>query len=75
MNDFIIVQDEPGWKFSSLFRKIPLNNYDVMLGTDSGLKVFEGFLGNNIKESSVPFDIDRKLTPEEIKRNAKILHS
>ena len=71
VNDFIIVQDEPGWKFSSLFRKIPLNNYDVMFEKDPGLKVFEGFMGNNIKESSVPFDIDRKLTPEEIKETLK----
>ena len=30
------------------------------------LKQLEGFLGNEIKETSVPFDIDRKLTEEEI---------
>ena len=71
VNDFIIVHEQPGWKFSSLFRRIPLNNYDVMLGTDRGLKVFEGFLGNNIKETSVPFDIGRKLTPKEIKETLK----
>lgn len=71
VNDFIIIQDQPGWKFSSLFRQVPLNNYDVMLGTDRGLKVFEGFMGNNIKETSVPFDIDRKLTPKEIKETIK----
>lgn len=71
INDFIIVKGNPGWKFSSLFRNIPLNNYDVMLNLDKGLKWFEGSMGNNIKESSVPFDIDRKLTPEEIEETVK----
>ena len=60
VNDFIIEKGQPGWKFSSLFRNIPLINYDVMLGTDRGLKSFEGFMGNNIKESSVDFNIQRK---------------
>lgn len=71
INDFIIVKGNPGWKFSSMFRKIPLNNYDVMNNIDRGLKTFEGFMGNNIKESSVPFDIDRKLTQEEIEETVK----
>lgn len=71
INDYIIIKGNPGWKFSSLFRKIPLNNYDVMSNIDRGLKSFEGFMGNNIKESSVPFDIDRKLTDEEIQETVK----
>jgi DNA polymerase len=71
INDYIIVQGRPGWKFSSLFKNIKLITYDVMLGNDRGLKAFEGFMGNNIKESSVPFDIDRKLTPEEIAETVK----
>ena len=71
ISDYIIVDDKPGWKFSSLFRKIPLNNYDVMLTTDRGLKFFEGSMGNNIKESSVPFNINRKLTQEELDETVK----
>lgn len=71
INDFIIKKGNPGWKFSTLLRKIQLVNYDVMLGTDRGLKSFEGFMGNNIKESSVPFDINRKLTKEEIAETVK----
>jgi len=71
INDFIIVSGNPGWKFSSVMRNIPLINYDVMLGTDRGLKSFEGFMGNNIKESSVPFDIDRKLTQAELDETVK----
>lgn len=71
INDFIIIQGEPGWKFSSLLRKIPLNIYDVMQNIDRGLKMFEGFMGSTIKESSVPFDIDRKLTKAEIEETVK----
>lgn len=71
VNDYIIVKKKPGWKFSSLFRQFPLWNYDVMLNTDVGLKSFEGFMGNDIRESSVPFDIDRKLTEEEIAETVK----
>ena len=71
VNDFIIVKGNPGWKFSSLFKNIPLNSYDVMLNLDKGLKWFEGSMGNNIKESSVPFDIDRKLTEAEIAETVK----
>ena len=72
VNDYIIVKGNPGWKFApTMFRNIPLLNYDVMLGTDRGLKSFEGFMGNNIKETSVPFDIDRKLTDAEIEETFK----
>ncbi len=42
-----------------------------MLNLDKGLKWFEGSMGNNIKESSVPFDIDRKLTEAEIAETVK----
>lgn len=71
VNDYIITKGNPGWKFSSLFRQFPLWNYDVMLNTDVGLKSFEGFMGNDIKETSVPFNIDRKLTSEEIAETVK----
>ena len=71
INDYIIEKGNPGWKFSTLFRQFPLWNYDVMLGTDVGLKSFEGFMGNDIKETSVPFNLNRKLTPEEIEETVK----
>jgi DNA polymerase len=71
INDFIIVKEQPGWKFSNLLRNFPLNNYDVMLGTDRGLKTFEGFMGNSIKESGVDFNIQRRLTPDEIQETIK----
>lgn len=66
VNDFIIEEGKKGYQYSSLFKKIPLNNYDVFHRTDRGLKTHEAFMGHNIKESSVPFNIDRKLTEEEI---------
>lgn len=68
VNDYIIVRGLPGWKFSSLFNQFPLNNYDVMTNIDRGLKFFEGSMGNDIRESEVPFDIDRPLTSEEIEQ-------
>ena len=66
MNDWIIVQKNEPWLFSSLLREIQINNYDVMPNPPIGLKTMEGFMGDNIKETEVPFNIDRKLTQEEI---------
>lgn len=71
VNDWIIVKDRSGWMFSNLFWKIPLNNYDVMPNPPIGLKTMEGMMGNNIKESDVPFDIQRKLTEAEIAETVK----
>ena len=66
VNDWIIVKDRKGWEFSSLFHTIPLNIFDVMPNPPVSLKTLEGFMGKNIHETSVPFDIDRKLTEKEI---------
>lgn len=68
VSDYIIVKNMGGWQYSSLFNKITMINFDTMLRTDTGLKTLEAFMGNNIKETSVPFDIDRKLTEAEIKQ-------
>ena len=65
-NDYIIVKGGEGWQFSKLLRDFPLNNYDVMPNPPVGLKTLEGFLGSNIKETDVDFNIDRKLTDSEI---------
>lgn len=66
INDWIIKENKHGFQYSTLLNEFPFINFDTMLRTDTGLKSLEGFMGNNIKESSVPFDIDRKLTQEEI---------
>lgn len=68
INDWIIVEKREGWQFSSAFNKVPMINYDVMPNPPVGLKTMEGFLGSDIKESEVPFNIDRPLTPQEIEQ-------
>ena len=65
ISDFIIAKKQKGWQFSGAFRDIKLNCYDVMT-TFHSLKTLEGFMGSEICESSVPFDLDRPLTPDEI---------
>lgn len=72
INDFIILDGEAGWKFSNLFKRIQLYSYDVFQAKiDRGLKFFEGSLGNTVKESSIPFNIERKLTEEELTETIK----
>ena len=67
INDFIIAEGHKGWQYSSLLRKVYMVNYDVFHPrTDRGLKTHEAYLGNDICETTVPFDIDRKLTEAEI---------
>lgn len=65
LSDWIVKQKRKGWEYSSLFNRIQLYNYDVMSGYH-GLKTLEAFMGNDIRETSVDFDIDRKLTAAEI---------
>ena len=74
INDHIIVEGKKGWSYSSLFKKVPLNNYDVYHRTDRGLKTHEGFMGHNIKESEIDFNINRKLTEAEIQETIKYCH-
>ena len=70
VNDWIIVEKRKGWEYSSLFNALQLYNYDCM-PKGYGLKQLESYMGDNIKETSVPFDIDRPLTPEEIDETVK----
>lgn len=72
INDFIIAEGHKGWQYSSLLRKVYMVNYDVFHPrTDRGLKTHEAYLGNDICETTVPFDIDRKLTDAEIAETVK----
>lgn len=66
VNDWIIVKKKRGYEYSSLFYQVPLIFYDAMPAIPVSLKVMEGFLGKNIHETSVPFDIDRKLSDKEL---------
>ena len=44
-----------------------LYSYDTQISKLKSLKQLEAFMGHDIRETSVPFDIDRKLTEDEIK--------
>ena len=68
INDKIIVDKMEGWQISNAFKKIPLIMYDTMPSVPVGLKTYEGFMGSDIKETDVDFNIDRPLTPEEIEQ-------
>ena len=66
VNDFIIVQNNKGYQYSRMFNRVQVNTFDVMPNPPVGLKTLEGFMGSDIRESSVDFNIDRKLTDAEI---------
>lgn len=65
LSNWIINEKKPPWKFSRELNKPRINNFDCMIGYH-GLKTLEAFMGESIYESSVPFDIDRKLTEHEL---------
>lgn len=68
VNDFIISGNQ-GWECPVL-RDVYLNfnNVDIKDDMQMGLslKAIEGHLGVSVKESTVPFDLDRPLTQEEL---------
>lgn len=61
----IIVNKEQGYTFSDLFNKFPLRFYEVGNKFKS-LKQYEGFLGNDIRETTIPFDYEGEFTQEMI---------
>lgn len=69
VNDWIITDEKQGWEFPGL-NNINFLSLDLMADIPGGvgisLKEIESNLGMSIEESSVPFDIQRKLTKEEI---------
>ena len=68
-NDFIIEGGDP-WAFPFIARqRLPVRSFDLrddIADPGISLKAIEGNLKLPIVESSVPFDIDRPLTPEEL---------
>lgn len=72
-NDYLIGGGQ-GWEYPPLrdffFR---FNNVDIKDDMQIGLslKAIEGHLGLSVEESTVPFDIDRALTEDELKETAK----
>lgn len=69
-SDFIIVDRKDPWTFPFVqYKKRPFRSFDLKDDiSDKGisLKAIEGNLYLPIVESSVPFDINRPLTPEEL---------
>lgn len=72
INDFIIGGNQ-GWEHP-LMREhyFTFNNVDIKDDMQMGLslKAIEGHLGVSVKESTVPFDIDRPLTQKELEETA-----
>lgn len=60
-----IIDGGQGWQINPGINRISLYSYDVMT-TMHSLKELEGFMGNDIRETSVSFDIDRALTEQEV---------
>lgn len=74
INDFIIVQERPGWEHYFLRQnRYWFDSFDLMDDTQVGtsLKHIEAHLGVNIEETEVDFNIDRPLTPDELQSTIK----
>lgn len=73
VNDYIINGGQ-GWEFPPMKNwYFSFNNVDIRDDMQAGLslKAIEGHLGMNIKESSIPFDLDRPLTKEELEETIR----
>lgn len=67
ISDYIIEKGLSEYQIDRRLKNIKLYNYDVMEKME-GLKTLEGFMGNDIQETEIPFNIDRKLTAEELSK-------
>ncbi len=66
LNDKLIIDGLKPFQISKEFNKIQLYSYDTMVNRGESLKQLEGMMGHMIKESDVDFNINRKLTKDEI---------
>ncbi len=68
ISDDIIIHGKQPFEISKDFRKIKVLSYDIMIQIVNApsLKTFEAYMGNDIEETSVPFDIQRPLTKAEM---------
>jgi hypothetical protein len=71
VNDFIIIDGNKGGQYSKKFKDIELLIYDCMIDKTKSLKQLEAFMGNDIRETSVDFNIKRKLTESELELTKK----
>ena len=70
VNDYIIYEGLKSWQIDSRLRHVQLFDYDCYK-LNTGLKQLEAFMGNDIRETSVPFDLPRKLTQSELELTIK----
>ena len=69
VNDDIILRGLKGWQISKEFKKIKFYDFDIY--TKNSLKTLEGFMGNDIRETQVDFNINRILNAKEIRETIK----
>ena len=62
----LINEGKKGYQLIPRHNEVPVINFDVMQGFN-GLKTLEAFLGMSIDETEVDFNLNRKLTNEEIR--------
>ena len=62
----LINEGKKGYQLIPRHDEVPVINFDVMQGFN-GLKTLEAFLGMSIDETEVDFNLNRKLTNEEIR--------
>ena len=67
VNHKIIFEGKKPFQVIKNFKKYQLYDYDAII-KDKSLKVLEAFMGDDIRETEVPFDIDRELTKKEIEQ-------
>ena len=65
VSDMIIIEGKSPWEINRKFNDIKVLSFDCFDGKNS-LKVLEAFMGNDIEETEVSFDIQRPLTKKEI---------
>lgn len=70
INDQIIYDGMKGWQIDESFKGVQFYDFDIATKIQ-GLKQLEAFMGDDIRETDVPFDLPRKLTHEEIRQTVK----
>lgn len=73
VNDKLIKECKKPFQVVKNAKKYPLNDYDTIL-KDKSLKQLEAFMGDDIRETEVDFNIDRPLTQEEIEQTLYYNH-
>ena len=75
ISDKLIIEGKKPYEMSREygFNRIELISYDVMVKKEppESLKLLEGYMGNDIEETEVDFNLDRPLTREEMGKTMK----